>query len=189
LANTDFDILDVRLLDKREDLVGQFDVVLCCENIEHIEDDHKLMVDMAKCLKERGILLLTAPNFHYRPMTAKDDGPFPSPEVGGHVRRGYTPEDLEELCRATELEILQIGYCSGFLSQKITGLLRKASTVNPLVGWLLVLPLRCLPPAMDRLISKSLDWPGYSITLVAKKTCAQTHPGFESHPPAMKMRV
>ena len=36
------------------DLMSKFDVVVCLENIEHIQDDRKLMVDIRMCLKPAG---------------------------------------------------------------------------------------------------------------------------------------
>jgi SAM-dependent methyltransferase len=169
VSETKFDVLDVRYLDQRTDLVGQFDVVLCCENIEHIDDDRKLFLDMVKCLKKEGVLLLTTPNFHYIPMTRDDNGPFPSVEPGGHVRRGYTCEDLENLCNVASVKISKVEYCSGFLSQKITGVLRRVSSIHPLLGWAIILPFRWIPPIFDPAVSESLRWPSYSITLVATK--------------------
>jgi SAM-dependent methyltransferase len=164
-----FQVLDVRQLDRRGDLREIFDVVVCCENIEHILDDRKLMMDMERCLKPGGTLLLTTPNLDYKPMTAYDNGPFSPVEDGGHVRRGYSQDDLERLCASAGLKASRIGYCSGYLSQKVTAFMRAASAIHPLFGWSIVLPLRILPPAIDPLVSKFLDWPGYSITLVARK--------------------
>ena len=126
-------------------------------------------VDMERCLVPEGALLLTTPNFNYRPMTRNDVGPFSQIEDGGHVRRGYTPEDLNNLCDFAGLRVVHIGYCSGFLSQKITALMRMASAIHPLLGWAVVLPLRALPRVLDFWISKAIGWPGYSITLVATK--------------------
>jgi len=56
-----FDILDVRKLNTREDLLEKFDIAICFENIEHILDDSKLMADIADCLKPGGRLFLTTP--------------------------------------------------------------------------------------------------------------------------------
>ena len=165
----EFEVLDVRELDKRLDLRGDFDTVICCENIEHIVDDQKLMLDMGRCLKPGGTLLLTTPNFNYRPITRGDEGPFSKTEDGGHVRKGYTPDDLVHLCSLAQLIPLNIGYCSGFASQKTTALLRTTSKVHPVLGWGLVLPLRVLPPMLDSWISRTLQWPGFSITLIAVK--------------------
>jgi SAM-dependent methyltransferase len=168
--SAEFDIQDVRYLEQRPDLLEQFDVALCCENIEHILDDRKLVIDIARCLRSGGTLLLTTPNFHYRAITKSDDGP-PSPiEDGGHVRRGYTAERLTGLCASAGLKISQIGYCSGFFSQKITAVMRTASAIHPLFAWGLVLPLRVLPPLLDPPVSKVSGWPGFSITMVATKS-------------------
>jgi 2-polyprenyl-3-methyl-5-hydroxy-6-metoxy-1,4-benzoquinol methylase len=166
----EFDIQDARHLEQRSDLKEKFDVALCCENIEHILNDRKLLVDITGCLKPGGTLLLTTPNFHYRAMTESDNGPFSKVEDGWHVRRGYTPETLRELCASAGLKISRIEYCSGFLSQKITALMRKASAIHPLFAWALVLPFRLLPPLVDPWLSKVSRWPGYSITLVASKS-------------------
>jgi 2-polyprenyl-3-methyl-5-hydroxy-6-metoxy-1,4-benzoquinol methylase len=48
-------------------------VALCFENIEHILNDSKLMVDMGRCLKPGGTLLLTTPYVHYKPITHGDN--------------------------------------------------------------------------------------------------------------------
>ena len=165
----EFEELDVRNLDQRVDLRGSFDVVVCFENIEHILNDRKLIIDISRCLKVGGTLLLTTPNFDYRSITRSDQGPFLQVEDGGHVRRGYTPKDLKILCAAAGLEVSVIGYCSGFVSQKITALMRTASAVHPLFGWAIILPLRVLPLLLDSWISALCHWPGFSITLVAQK--------------------
>lgn len=165
----EFEINDVRNLDERTDLADRFDVVVCCENIEHILNDRKLMVDMARCLKPAGTLLLTTPNFHYRAITKGDEGPFSTVEDGGHVRRGYTEADLRRLCADAGLTVREIGYCSGFLSQKTTGLMRVVSGINHVAAWALVLPLRVFPPLLDGWVSRMLRWPGFCITLVAQK--------------------
>jgi SAM-dependent methyltransferase len=169
VSSAEFEVQDVRQLDQRFDLQNSFDVVVCCENIEHILNDRKLMVDISHCLKSGGTLLLTTPNFNYIPISKGDEGPFSEFEDGGHVRRGYTPERLKDLCASAGLKVLKIGYCSGFISQKVTALLRTASKLHPLVGWVLILPLRVLPPLGDPWISKITSWPGFLITLIATK--------------------
>jgi SAM-dependent methyltransferase len=166
----EFAIQDVRRLDERTELLGQFDVAVSCENIEHILDDRKLMIDMAGCLKPGGTLLLTTPYFHYRAINKNDDGPFQEVENGGHVRRGYTQEDLRALCEASGLKVLRIEYCTGYLSQKITGFFRQCCLIHPLFAWAAVLPLRPLPPLFDVWLSRMTRWPAYSIALVATRT-------------------
>jgi 2-polyprenyl-3-methyl-5-hydroxy-6-metoxy-1,4-benzoquinol methylase len=164
-----FEVLDVRKLDRREDLKDKFDVAICLETIEHIMDDRKLIIDIATSLKPGGRLLLTTPGFFYRPITSGDKGPFSKVEDGGHVRRGYTQAMLRELCDQANLMIDTISYCSGFLSQKITFIQRVISQVHPLLGWGAILPLRVLPPLFDRFVTGLLRWPYFSICLEAYK--------------------
>jgi 2-polyprenyl-3-methyl-5-hydroxy-6-metoxy-1,4-benzoquinol methylase len=167
--SANFEVLDVKKLDTRKDLYNSFDVAICCETIEHILNDTKLMVDISRCLKPGGALLLTSPNQDYKAITRLDAGPFLPIENGAHVRKGYTPNRLTELCAEAELKVVRIGYCSGFLSQKITGLQRVVSRIHHLAGWALILPLRILPPILDPVVSPLCRWPGYCINLVATK--------------------
>lgn len=164
-----FEVLDVRKLDVRSDLIGRFDVTICFENIEHIIDDKKLLRDIAACLKPGGRLLLTAPYLMYRSITSGDDGPFSKVEDGGHVRRGYTVAMLEELCKHANLVPEQFSFCSGLLSQNITRLLRVLSKVHPLLGWACTMPFRVMPPIFDQVISTLTRWPSFSICMEAYK--------------------
>jgi SAM-dependent methyltransferase len=164
-----FEVLDVRHLDRRRDLLGSFDVVICLETIEHILDDLVLMRSMAACVKPGGRLLLTAPYALYRAMAVGDMGPFSTIEDGGHVRRGYSTTMLEELCDHAGLKVESITFCSGFVSQKLAGAMRRLSAFNNLLAWALVLPLRPLPPLLDSVITYVLKWPCYSICLEAYK--------------------
>ncbi len=165
-----FEVLDVGKLDTRDDLIGKFDVAICCENIEHIIDDGKLVRDIASCLKPGGRLLLTTPYLFYNPMTSEDCGPFLKTEDGGHVRRGYTKTMLEELCRHADIIPERISYCSGILSQRITTILRVFTKIHPILGWTIVLPLRILPPTFDKFATTLTHWPYYSICLEAYKS-------------------
>ncbi len=164
-----FEVLDVRNLHERRDLLETFDVAICFEIVEHIMDDRKLIRDIAACLKPGGRLLLTTPYLLYRPITAADKGPFSRVEDGGHVRRGYIRAMLEELCAEAKLVPEGISYCGGLLSQKVTLVLRASSRIHPLLGWAIVLPLRVLPPLFDWLITPLIRWPHFSICLEAYK--------------------
>lgn len=164
-----FEVLDVRQLDTQKHLIEQFDVAICFENIEHIINDRKLFKDITACLKPGGRLLLTTPNYHYRPLSSEDNGPFLNIEDGGHVRRGYTKAMLIELCEDSGLMFESESFCSGFLSQKITSLYRALSKIHPLLAWAIILPLRILPPIFDRAITKLIDYPYYCICIEAYK--------------------
>ena len=168
-SSAQFDVLDIRELDRRADLVGSFDVVICLETIEHVMEDVKLMRTMARCIKPGGRLLLTTPYLLYNAISSGDMGPFSTVEDGWHVRRGYSKVMLEELCEHSGLRVERISYCSGYVSQKVTAVMRRVSAINALLAWTLILPLRALPPLLDPLITVILGWPHYSICLEAYK--------------------
>jgi len=166
--STEFEVLDIRELDRRVDLVD-FDVVICLETIEHVMEDLKLMRAIARCLKPGGRLLLTTPYLLYRAISPGDMGPFSTVEDGWHVRRGYSRVMLEELCEHSGLKVERISYCSGYLSQKVAAVMRRLSATNAMLAWALILPLRVLPPLLDPIITGLLGWPHYSICLEAYK--------------------
>ncbi|VVM06507.1 class I SAM-dependent methyltransferase [Methylacidimicrobium tartarophylax] len=161
--------LDARLLHEQKQWSQHFDVLLCLETVEHLLDDAALFRSMAACLIPGGRLLLTTPNFLYRAISKEDNGPFQREELGWHVRRGYTPSMLWELCREAGLWIEEISYCSGWFSQKVTGLMRRVSVLHPWLGWGVSLPFRPGIALLDRWITRFLDWPSFSIGLVAYK--------------------
>lgn len=165
VATTDFPIQDLRNLDDRTELREKFDMVLSLENIEHIINDEKLVVDLAACLKPGGWLLLTTPNYRYIDFDVQDRGPFSKTEDGWHVRRGYTKEMLVELAGAAGLKVEEISSCSGWTSQKITWLARRLGRA----GWPISLPFRLLPGLLDRPIRALTGYPDFSICMVAYK--------------------
>lgn len=168
-SSATFDVLDIRHLDTRRDLVDKFDIAICLETIEHVMDDRKLMRDMGACLKPGGRLLLTTPYYYYRAISAADNGPFSKVEDGWHVRRGYTRAMLAELCEHAGLILERKSFCSGLVSQKVASLQRALSWFSPLVGWTAILPLRILPPLFDRAITSLVGWPYFSICIEAFK--------------------
>lgn len=163
-----FRVVDVRKLDLEGDLFGQFDVVLCCENIEHIIDDRKLMKDLYNTLKPGGRLLLTTPWYKYNPITLQDAGPFLSEETGWHVRRGYTRCMLEELAIQAGFQIEEIDYNVGWLSQKTIFIFQKLKFMLP-VAWIAVLPLRFIVHTIDRPFTRFFNLKFFSICMEAYK--------------------
>ena len=168
LKNCKFEVFDARRL--QEYSYSGFDVILNTENIEYIIDDLSLFNAMFSKLKKGGFLLLTTPNFYYKSITDRDNGPFSKVEDGWHVRRGYSKEMLRELCNKSGFKVEEFSYCSGFFSQKVTFLLR---ILNKFVGvkmsWLITLPLRIFPIIFDNILSKIIKYENYLICLVAYK--------------------
>jgi len=167
--NIQFDIQDVRKLDERAEYKQQFDVAICLEVIEHILNDQKVLNDISGTLKKGGKLLLTAPFFGYKAIVPSDNGPFLTIETGWHVRRGYWEKDLRPMLEKAGFEVQEVNYCSGYFSQKITGIMWRNQHKAKILTWLIILPLRILPPLFDGIIRKLTKWPDYSIGVVAKK--------------------
>lgn len=75
-------------------LRGGFDVVLCVDNLEHIDDDAGALSAMRECLADGGRLVLHVPSLERRwPVFAWKEN-FDAP---GHVRPGYDIERLRAL--------------------------------------------------------------------------------------------
>jgi SAM-dependent methyltransferase len=163
-----FMVWDARQLDLAPLANGSFDYVINTENIEHIIDDRKLMIDIARLLKPCGWLLLTTPSIDYLPMSKGDIGPFELIEDGRHVRRGYSRQMLEELCEIAGLKVERFTFCSGRVSQLVTKLMRLLYhfRLNSLILQPLIVPLRILS-----FVAEILPWRGrcYSICMVAYK--------------------
>lgn len=99
---------------------NKIDVVLCLDLIEHIQDDDKLIKEISRILKKNGKLILTTP---------MQDGvsfPFLSKErvdsvnkSWGHVRKGYTMNEIMELFQNNNLAIKKVDGYFNFLSRLV----------------------------------------------------------------------
>ena len=156
---------DLRQLDEIKAQLGHFDQIICLETIEHIRDDKKLLRDLSDLLKPGGRLLLTTP-FEGCPPLRGDQ--LSQQEDGGHVRWGYTHQDIRELFDDCGLDTVVEEYASGVLSQQIVNLQRAISTISPLLGWVVTFPLRvcqCVDPA----VTNMLKHPWLSVAMVGLK--------------------
>jgi hypothetical protein len=70
------------------------------------------------------------------------------------------------MLEAAGLSVVAQGEISGYVSQKLTNLMRRGQRITPGVGWLVVLPLR-LVQLLDRPVTHALRWPFLSVTAVA----------------------
>jgi SAM-dependent methyltransferase len=158
-----FRIGDLRRLSTFRDELGTFDQILCLEVIEHLNADQELVRLLAGLLRPGGQLLISAPSARHRPLFCES---LSSTEDGGHVRWGYSSEQLTAMLEAAGLSVVAQGEISGYVSQKLTNLMRRGQRITPGVGWLVVLPLR-LVQLLDRPVTHALRWPFLSVTAVA----------------------
>ena len=142
LDGIQFIVGDLRELDKYAAGLGNFDQIICFETIEHILNDRKLVGDLASLLQPGGRILLTAPYKHYVPLLGDKLSDI---EDGGHMRWGYTFEEVRELFDEAGIDVVTEEYISGFISQKITNLIRKLGMKMPRsIVWAASFPLRIL---------------------------------------------
>ncbi len=141
LPNARFIQADLRELDRLSPSWGTFDQILCLETIEHLRDDRKLIRDLSNLLRAGGRLLLTTPYKHYRHLWGDR---LSETEDGGHLRWGYTHEEIRQLFKERGLKVCQEDFISGFVSQQLTNLMRIFSRIHPLLAWGILLPMRIL---------------------------------------------
>jgi SAM-dependent methyltransferase len=162
MKNIRFIDIDLTELASRAKEIGQFDQIICTECIEHIQDDEKLVRDLASILKPGGRLLLTTPGASHRSLRYEERL---LTEVGGHVRWGYTEDRLRELFASAGLSVEEVSYTSGWISQQLTNLMR---VENERLAWALTFPLRALQ-AIDRTTNRFIGYPWFGIGVVGQK--------------------
>jgi 2-polyprenyl-3-methyl-5-hydroxy-6-metoxy-1,4-benzoquinol methylase len=160
-----FQVGDLRQLDQFAGKLGQFDQIICLEVAEHILDDTKLISDLARLVRPGGQLLLTTPSFEHRPLWSES---LSQTEDGGHVRWGYSHDEMARLFEAAGLRVVDQGYVSGFVSQRLTNLMRRSQRVSFILGWALVAPLRVLQ-VLDGPVTRVLRWPPLCIAVVGER--------------------
>ncbi|MCD6154728.1 MAG: class I SAM-dependent methyltransferase [Candidatus Verstraetearchaeota archaeon] len=94
------------------------DIALCLDLIEHVKEDDALIKEISRVLKRDGKVILTTP------MQNGVSFPFLSKQKieninksWGHVRKGYSLENIEELFRTNNLMVKQTSKYFNFLSR------------------------------------------------------------------------
>jgi hypothetical protein len=89
-------------------------------------------------------------------------------EDGGHVRWGYTHEELRALFAPHGLEVVAEEYVTGAVTQKLMNLMRRIGEVDARAAWALTFPLRILR-VLDRPVTALTRYPALSVASVAVK--------------------
>jgi ubiquinone/menaquinone biosynthesis C-methylase UbiE len=99
------------------------DCIICLDVIEHIENDKKLLQEFYRTLKEEGFLIISTPfkNIEYMPLgfmrrLLKLDAKTLNEEFG-HVRPGYTYEELKKLLESNNFNIIYYETFGGSLTR------------------------------------------------------------------------
>ena len=88
-----------------------FDLVVCVDILEHIEDDFNALKALFRLVSPGGLLLLHIPSLYRRYPVWKRSINF---DVPSHVRPGYKPDEIKNKVCMAGFEILKIGYTYGF---------------------------------------------------------------------------
>jgi SAM-dependent methyltransferase len=164
----DFRLIDLREIEEHRESLGRFDQIICFETIEHVLDDEGLVDSLASMLEPGGQLLLTTPFDGHHPLYTEEREPS-GVEDGSHVRFGYSQARLREIAEGAGLTVQSEGFVSGFVSQKLTDLMRRLTArLGRLPGWAIVLPLRLLV-VLDAPLSRLLGYPYLSVALSGVK--------------------
>ncbi len=143
ITNASFETADITALPFQ----NRFDLIVCVDILEHIEDDEQTLVRLREALKPEGTLLLHLPALYRRYPVFKKNLNF---DVPTHVRPGYRLEDVRPMMEKAGMEVERSGYTYGFLetlanniSYMITGARKKnkmlyafAFPILNLMGWI-----------------------------------------------------
>lgn len=156
---------DLRNLDSQLSRLGTFDQIICFETIEHILNDKKVVADLAALLKPGGRLLLTMPYRNHKALLYEQ---LSKTEDGGHVRWGYTHEEVRQLFADCGLETVCEDYISGLITQTLMNLMRVLLVIHQKFAWLVTFPLRILQ-ILDRPLTDFTQYPYLSIAAIGVK--------------------
>jgi len=162
-----FITVDLRDIDKFNNILGKFDQIICFETIEHILNDQKLIKNISDILNPNGRLLLTTPFKYHKPYSRNDK--LSDVENGGHVRWGYTFAEIEFMFNKFGIEVIEKEYFSGFFTQKLILLESLINLSNYKIGWAITFPLRILQ-LFDYSFTKLIKYPFMCIGVFGKKT-------------------
>ncbi len=91
----------------------KYDVIICIDVLEHIEEDGRVIQNLSNHLFDGGILLMHSPS-HYSEEDGDDDDTF----VGEHARAGYSKTDIAEKLDAADLIPEKVHYTYGYWGHK-----------------------------------------------------------------------
>lgn len=148
---------------------GCFDLILCVDLLEHIEDDLGALRGLYRAAAAGGVLVLHVPSLYRRYPVWKKSLNF---DVETHVRIGYTPGELRDKVTQAGFSIMDSGFTYGFwetLANNISYIITRARMENKVL-YSLAFPflylISCLGPRARPKGPKGL---GAGLFVVAEK--------------------
>ncbi len=93
-------------------LRNAYDLVMSVDNLEHIEDDELALRNFYQALRHNGEMLLHVPGYYRRWLVFGWNVNF---DVKGHVRPGYTQEQIVEKVRQADFQVMEAFYTYGWI--------------------------------------------------------------------------
>lgn len=94
---------------------NKFDLIVCVDVMEHIEEDRKVLQNYYNALKPGGFLLINTPSIYGGSDVHGDEE---ESFIGEHARDGYSFEDLKEKTEPLGFKVHQSIYTYGFWGDK-----------------------------------------------------------------------
>jgi len=110
-----------------------FDLIVCVDILEHIEDDLEAIKVLFRLITPGGILLLHIPSLYRRYPVWRKRVNF---DVPTHVRRGYEPYEIQKKVRQAGFTIIDTGFTYGFwetLANNISYMITRARMQNKIL--------------------------------------------------------
>ena len=108
ISNVRFQVADIASMNGER----QFDLAVCVDILEHIEDDDAALQALFLSLRKGGVLVVHVPTLYRRYPVWKKSLNF---DVETHVRPGYELQHIFEKVQRAGFSILEKGYTYGFL--------------------------------------------------------------------------
>jgi SAM-dependent methyltransferase len=147
----------------------RYDLALCVDVLEHIEQDEQAATRLAAALKPGGTLVIHVPQCGQRHYI----GPHPDWHVYGHVREGYSLNELNSLLRRAGLELVYHRHSFGFWGALSSDLDERFYRFKLL--WLLLLPVILVLAWID--VQVNHRW-GNGLLMIARKPMAGATTGW-----------
>jgi SAM-dependent methyltransferase len=125
----------------------RFDQIVAFEILEHLERDAEVVAALAALLEPGGLLHVSSPYLHRTPYVGEV---LSDVEDGGHMRLGYTFEQLDSMFRAAGLSPTIRGAAVGPWSRRALELVNRAEARFGLIGGVAAFGLAYPPTMIER---------------------------------------
>jgi SAM-dependent methyltransferase len=169
ISNVDFAVEDLTEIEHQD----KFDLIVCVDVMEHIEEDKKVFRNFYNALKKGGYMLINSPSI-YGGSDVHDEKE--KSFISEHARNGYSNEDLELKLNPLGFSTYRSRYTYGFWGDKAwrLGIKYPMVMLNATKVFFIILPFYYLVTFPFTLIMMNLDFlaknrVGSGINFIAKK--------------------